>query len=71
MYKTVKTYITKERLNGDTYEEEVVIIANKLEISPGNYIEIPHPITEFIYKTAIVLIQLKRKLMQSYSFLII
>ena len=52
MYKIVKTYITKERLNGDTYEEEVVIIANKLEISPGNYIEIPHPITEFIYKTA-------------------
>ena len=52
MYKTVKTYITKERLNGDTYEEEVVIIANKLEISPGNYIEVPHPITEFIYKTA-------------------
>ena len=51
MYKVVKTQITKERLNGDEYQEEVVIIANKLELSPGNYIEVPHPITEFTYKT--------------------
>lgn len=51
MYKVIKANITKKRRNGDEYNQDVIIIANRLEISPGNYIELPHPITEFIYKT--------------------
>lgn len=60
MYKVVKATITKPTTQGE-YEDEVVIIANKLEISPGTYIEVPHPITEFTYKTTSCFNSAKKK----------